>query len=411
MNLLGIIAEYNPFHNGHKWQIEQAKKISGCSYTIAVMSGHFTQRGEPAFFDKWKRAEMAVHGGIDLVIELPTIFATRSAQYFAQGGVKLLNMLQANYISFGAEDNDIHKLQDIATAIDHPDTVTALLTHLKSGCTYAKALEQALQNTCHVSVPVFTPNNILALEYLRSINQGNYPITPIIIKRYIAHYHDTNINAPIASARAIRESITHNKLDETARKALPESSVQIIHELLKNRCGPINVTAFSDIILALLRTATLQELANLPDMSEGLHYKLQAAALQSNDIEELLDKLKSKRYTKTHLQRLLIHVLLRNNAADVTTLCNIGPLYARVLAFNDNGRTILRMLQKQAEIPIITKTASFLNTDIRHRYQLTPLQKMLAIDTTASDLYCLGLPNKKLHHGGLDFTNTPIYVH
>lgn len=413
MQAVGIIIEYNPFHNGHQWHIEAAKKKSGCPVVVGVMSGNFMQRGEPAIFDKWARAEMAIRGGVDLILELPTVFAVRSAQYFATGGIRLLQSLGiVSHICFGAEHADLITLKKIATANEDPEIITALHSYLKSGSTYAAALGYALEKIYHISPDIIrSPNNILGVEYLRAMEKYAPNLIPLPVSRQQSQYNDTLLTAPFASATAIRHALLNNlSITEEINSAIPPTTRAVINTLLQERRGPVTFANFSTMILAKLRSASLEKLEQLPTVSEGLHYKIRDCALQAGNLNELFSLLKSKRYPYTRLQRIIIHALLGTTQKELTQFDETGPLYARVLAFNQQGRTLLKHINQHSSIPIITKTTHFLNSKERGTCNLTPLQNMLSIDTVATDLYTLGMPPSKWNVGAWDFRYPPLYI-
>lgn len=410
---VGIIIEYNPFHNGHKWHVETAKQQSGCPVVIGVMSGNFMQRGEPAIFDKWARAEMAVRGGVDLLLELPTAFALRSAQYFATGGIQLLQSLGiVSHICFGAEHADLTILKKIAMANENPDTIADMHRHLKMGSTYAAALGSALENSDPlISTIIKSPNNILGIEYLRAIQKYGPNLIPLAVTRQQSHYNDTLLTTPFASATAIRHALMNNmSITDEINATIPATTLNVIENLLQEKRGPVSFANFSNMILAQLRSAPLEKLAQLPTVSEGLHYKIRDCALQARNLAELLTLLKSKRYPYTRLQRIVLHSLLGTTQEQLAHFDETGPLYARVLAFNQQGRKLLKHINEHSSIPIITKTTHFLNSKERDNQNLTPLQKMLAFDTLATDLYTLGMPSSKWNMGAWDFRYPPKYI-
>lgn len=413
MHAVGIIIEYNPFHNGHQWHLEAAKKESGCPLVIGVMSGNFMQRGEPAIFDKWARAEMAIRGGVDLILELPTAFAVRSAQYFATGGIRLLSSLGiVSHLCFGAEHADLPLLQKIATATQDPSITAAMHAALQSGSTYAAALGHALENSYQISPDMIkSPNNILGIEYLRAIENFSPQLIPLPVTRQQSQYNSSLLTAPFASATAIRHGLLQQgTINEDVSATLPLTTITVMNHMLKQQRGPVTFEKFSNIILAILRTTSLEKLEQLPSVSEGLHYKLRDCALQAGNITQLLTLLKSKRYPYTRLQRILTHSLLGTSQGQLDEFDATGPLYARVLAFNQQGRTALKHLNQHSTIPIITKTTHFLTSKERDTSNLTPLQKMLGLDTVASDLYVLGMPPSKRQVGGCDFRYPPLYI-
>jgi predicted nucleotidyltransferase len=413
MQAVGVIVEYNPFHNGHKWHIDAAKKRSGCPYVIGVMSGNFVQRGEPAIFDKWKRAEMAIHGGVDLIIELPTVFAVRSAQYFATGGIRLLQSLGVvSHVCFGAEHADLALLNKIATATDDLNILNQMHMNLKAGNTYAAALGQALEKKYSICSDIITSsNNILAVEYLRAIKRVAPKLQPIAITRQQSKYNDTTITSPFASATSIRQSIINNMaITDELRLSLPETTLQILYSILAEKRGPVTLSNLSSIILAQLRISSSKKLEQLPNVSEGLHYKIRDSSLLAKNIQHLLSLLKSKRYTYTRLQRIMIHALLGTTQRQLEDFDEQGPLYARILAFNQNGRLLLKEINKHSSIPPITKTTHYLTSRQRDMDTLTSLQQMLSIDTLSSDIYSLGMPSLNWNTGGWDFRYPALYI-
>lgn len=413
MQAVGVIVEYNPFHNGHKWHIDAAKKRSGCSFVIGVMSGNFVQRGEPAIFDKWKRAEMAIHGGVDLIIELPTVFAVRSAQYFAAGGIRLLQSLGiVSHVCFGAEDANLTRLKKIAAAAEDLEIIKDMRMNLKLGTTYAAALGQALEKQYSFSPDLITSsNNILAVEYLRAIEKFAPNQIPIVITRQHSKYNDTCITTPFASATSIRQAIIKSmKITDELKLALPDTTLHILQHIFEEKRGPVTLCDLSAIILAQLRTASLKKLEQLPNVSEGLHYKIRDSSLKAANIQQFFSLLKSKRYTYTRLQRIIIHAILGTTQRQLMGFDEQGPQYARILAFNQNGRLLLKHINQNSTIPVITKTTHYLSSKQRDTEILTPLQQMLSVDTVASEIYSLGMPPSSWNVGAWDFRYPALYI-
>lgn len=354
---------------------------------------------------------MAAAGGVDLVIELPVVFSVRSAQYFAAGGVRLLAGLGVvSSLAFGSENPDINLLQrsaDWDQFNDHPGR--RLRDRLRSGVTYAAAIADCMSEFGVPAEILSQPNNILAIEYLRAIRRYAPLMQPVIIQRRHAHYHDNEITSPFASATAVRMAASQNKL-EAVRSAVPSSSYNLIETSLKEKRSPVAYEDFSVPILYKLRTTPSDCLAHLPDIAEGLHNKLSAAAFKARSIEELLTLAKSKRYTRTRLQRTLIHALIGLSKTQTDAFDASGPLYARVMAFNATGRNLLKVISEQASIPVITKVTHFLNSKQRdQRENLSLLQQMLAIDTLAADIYALAAPDIMWRQGADDFRQSPFY--
>jgi len=409
---VGIIAEYNPFHNGHSWHVTQARRQSGCEAVIAVMSGNFVQRGEPALFDKWLRAEMAVSCGVDLVLELPVVFAVRSAEYFATAAIRLLSSLGIEQVCFGAEHPDLSTLSSVAKAIDDPKTISAFREQLGTGISYAAAMGRAVASHAQISPDIVAaPNNILAIEYLRAISKYAANVQPILIPRRQAGYHDTAICGEIASATAIRQLLrTNQDWRQIIGDVLPAVSARIINAAVDQGRGPIFYERFTQILLAKLRMTSPAKLAQLPDVNEGLEYKLKSSGTEASDFNELIYKLKTKRYSLTRLQRIFIYLLLGLTQTEIQSFDATGPLYGRILAFNPLGRMLLRQMADTAKIPLITKTTDYLCSKERDTKLLSPLQTMLAVDTQAADLYSLAMSAPDWRRGGSDFRVSPKYI-
>ncbi|HWR39733.1 MAG TPA: nucleotidyltransferase [Patescibacteria group bacterium] len=419
MNIVGMIVEYNPFHNGHLWHLSESRRLAEADFAIALMSGHFVQRGEPALFDKWARAEAAVRGGVDLILELPAVYAVRSAQYFATAGVRLFQELGiVTHLGFGAEHPVLEDLSHLAEAMEDAATQQQLKLYLKSGLTYAAALTRATVNHPEVSsrlgdaaIILTQPNNILAIEYLRAIRRYAPHLTPTLISRRHSEHHDPEITSPFASATAIRRAILNDhQLSPQATAALPAATARLITSWLEQGIGPVTWSDFSPPLLHRLRTLSPEQLSQLPEVSEGLHHRLGRTALQATDVMDLLFRLKSKRYVSTRLQRIFVHALLGSSRQDLSSFDFIAPPYARVLAFNKNGRRLLHRLRQESNIPIITKTAHYLKSSDRFLASAPAWQRMLSLDTLASDIYALGLPKPSQRSGGQDFLRSPVYV-
>lgn len=406
MESIGIIAEYNPFHNGHLHQITEAKKKSKIDYTICIMSGNFTQRGEPALFSKWTRAAMAVNSGVDLVIELPCVFTVRSAQDFARGGIRLLSSLNIRHISFGSENADLSLLEKVSAASLDPAITEELHTNLKSGQSYAAALSDAISKTHSIPATILSqPNTILAVEYLNAIKIFKTKQKVLPIERTALHHSDS-ILGKLASAGSIRKELYSSAPNfSLIEQSIPLQTYQTVKAFYPTLPS---MDLLSTTILALLRKIKQPELKNITGISEGLEYKLAKAALQSRNLTELLALTKSKRYPMSRLQRLVFHCLLGTTKQSIANFDQSGPLYARVLAFNTKGREILHEFKRTARIPIITKTTDFLDSTKRSQSQLSPLESMLAIDTYATDLYALCFSPAQI--GGLDFLTSPMYI-
>ena len=282
--ILGIVSEYNPFHNGHMHHLQLSKQLTKTDFTVAVMSGNFVQRGDTALVDKWTRTEMALRAGVDLVIELPTVYALSSAENFADGAVKILNSLGVvDFISFGSEIGEIAPLSEVANILyKEPKEFSSLITtQLRSGLSYPKAREIALSqffgSSQKYSDIVSNPNNILGVEYLKSLKKHRSSIKPLTIKRDYADYNSKTEKNGIASATAIRTMIQNNK---NVHRVIPYETYELLDECINEGKVVHSIAAFEKEIIYSLRKMPLSEIAMLPDVSEGLENKI-----KFNDIQ------------------------------------------------------------------------------------------------------------------------------
>lgn len=411
MHVTGIIAEYNPFHGGHAYHVAEARRLGRPDLVVAVMSGHITQRGEIAFCDKWTRAAMAVAGGVDLVFELPAVFAVRSAENFAAGGVRLLAALGVTgSLSFGVETGTPEQLAVVAAEIDQPRVVGGLKQNLRAGHSYAASLVAALADSGHVADDfVASPNNILGLEYLRALKRFAPHLVPLPVRRIGSGYHATGIAGELSSATAIRRRISSGEgVPADAAAALPAASRALLSRRISEGSAPADPGRLDVHLLAKLRCLSRAELDNLPECSEGLQNRLIAAAQQAGDTPGLLAALKTKRYPYSRLQRIVAHILLGTTRDALAEFDRAGPLYARVLAANRVGQSALRLFSRTSSLPVITRTAAVLNSRMLRDRLLSPLQTMLMYDIRATDLWALCLPSPAARIGGLDFLHSAI---
>lgn len=362
MKVAAIICEFNPFHNGHKYLIEKVK-YEHADCVVAIMSGNFVQRGDIAITDKYKRAEMALLGGCDLVVELPTIYALSSAENFAQGGVQIANALGADLLCFGAEDDNLELLTKIADISQSKEFSQYLKHYIADGQTYAKAYEIAVSALCgeeyaHI---ISKPNNTLAIEYIRALKNTN--ISPVAIKRKGTNHDSDIVTDNIASATHIRNLIKSN-----------EQYTDFTENTIEN---PADTSKLETTILYKLRTMNKEEISNLPDVTEGLENRIFECARNSNSLEELYNNLKTKRYTLARLRRIIMCALLNITKDDVKS----NAPYLRILAMNSKGTEIIR----KSKLPIIGK--------VRKDYdKLSKKAKnIFDIDVRASEIYSLTL--------------------
>ena len=400
MKMVGIVAEYNPFHFGHQYQLKQAKIKSHADAVVVVMSGFFTQRGTPAILDPWQRAKTAVAHGADLVIMLPTLFSLHHADLFAQGGVSLLDQLPGvEAISFGAESEDLGVLNEIASVINQ-DVPLQLLAKAeqKSGGNFGKTLTEALEQhpqLSHLSSHLKSPNNILAIAYLKAIQQYGSSLLAISIPRVGAGYLD-DVLQPMASATAIRKALLEGR---GLQEYLPSVSYGTLQEQRKLSRILLSSEAFAPQILTLLQRSSTEELKQLPEMTEGLEHRW-ITKRDSRSLDELIHRVKSKRYPYSKLQRSLFQLLLGIRKEDIPAKDQHLP-YAMVLAYNQIGQKILSEWRTSSPIPVITRPRK--QSDALNHYG----QRLLEIDRLASALWEIAL-SQEAQQPGIWLTQQPI---
>ena len=407
--VLGIIAEYNPFHNGHFYQIEEAKKQTGAKYVVAVMSGNFTQRGNTSLIDKWAKAQMALENGVDIVLELPTIYSVSSAENFAEGAIKILDSLKiVDTLCFGTETADFAALNNIANVLhNEPKEYVAILNHeLGKGISYPKARENALMmylNDIKRYASILSgSNNILAIEYLKALKRLKSDMTPFSIQRKKVYYNDERIIDEFASSTAIRKLIATEQYAEV-RKVVPMSSYMLLKEKIEKGNFVIDIIKFEKEILYNLRKMTVKQIAELPDVTEGLEYAIKNAVNSCNSLLELVNIIKSKRYTQTRIQRILVYALLGITKKDMANARKVIP-YARVLGFNKNGREMLSdICSINPRINMITSVKKYEDQNINK-----VLREMLEKDIFATNVYTLGYEDDSW--ANLDYTNKLVIV-
>ena len=326
MKAVGIIAEYNPFHNGHKYLIEKAKEITGADYAIIVMSGNFTQRGTPAITDKYIRTEMALLNGADLVIELPSHYACSSAEFFATGAITLLNKLGVvDSICFGSESGNITNLYNVAKILaDEPEEFQQQLKlFLKRGYSYPMARNQALEAT----IPDFvnymdvikTPNNILGIEYIKALLRTNSTITPFTVQRIGSCYHDHKLSVAYSSAIAIRQSLEFGNSLEKIEDQVPKNCLSILSEHY-NKSYPVFMDDFSTLLKYKLLTEAPNSFCKYADISSDLSDKIKKNIFKIDSINNFCDLLKSKDLTHARINRCLGHILLNIHQEEMDVL-------------------------------------------------------------------------------------------
>ncbi len=390
MKTVGLITEYNPFHNGHAYHIEKAKMLTGADRVIVIMSGDFVQRGAPAVMPKHLRAESALLSGASLIIELPVCFATGSAEYFAQGSISLLNQLGCiDSICFGSECGDLHLLKEIAQILaDEPiEYQTALKQALKEGASFPAARQEALNiYSDKYSEILASPNNILGIEYLKALAKIHSKMEPFTIKRIGAGYHDMDIDGQFSSATAIRSDIYQLADVNSSSESLPLTHIQTqvpssCHELMKKNYQtryPVKADDFSLLLKAKLLSETAGSLSHYLDMSPELANRILRLRNDYLSFEQFCDLLKTKELTRSRISRSFIHVLLGITNDWLTAMKAPAP-YARILGFRKDHADLLGILKRTSDIPLITSPARAVLADTAYQ--------MLELDIYASDLY------------------------
>lgn len=343
MKILGIVVEYNPFHTGHLYHLEKAKEIVQPDLTIAIMSGNYVQRGEVAIIDKFKRSELAVKYGVDLVIELPFVYVSQSADYFCKGAIDLLYHIGVTDLVFGSECGTIETFKEIAYAIKkQPETYNQYVKKsMNQGLRYPDACNQALSQLLGKSI--VTPNDLLGLSYVKEVIFNHYPINLHCIERS-NDYHETTLNK-VASATALRKALFNH---------------EDVQDYLFDMSYYTNLYKQSDFFDYLKYQIIIQDensLKKLHLVDEGIENLLKKVIHQVNSYEELVTKLTSKRYTKTRIQRMLLHILLNNTKQEIQNALNVD--YLHILKMNQKGQEYLHHIKKTCDYKIITTLSSY----------------------------------------------------
>lgn len=339
MRILGIVAEYNPFHKGHLYHLKQAQALIKPDVTIVVMSGSFVQRGEVAIVDKWIRSQIAVECGVDLVVELPTVYALESADYFAKSSIELLHLLGVTDIVFGSETANMDQFIEIAKTIQtNSDSYNRLVKDaMQKGLRYPDACNQALSTLMNQEVK--TPNDLLGLAYTKEVITNNYPIHLHAIKR-TSHYHSETIET-FASATALRKALKENK----------DVSNQLPGYIYYKDKALLDSNAFFPYLK--YNILMNDQLANIHLVDEGIENLLKETINKTQNINELISLLSSKRYTRSRIARMLAHILLNNSKEEVIQAMHFSQI--RPLAFSQDGANYLRQIKKSCPLPITTK--------------------------------------------------------
>ena len=390
MKIAGVVAEYNPFHSGHAYHIQQTRERTGCDFVVVCMAGSYVQRGEAACLSKWDRARMALRCGADAVFDLPALFAVRTADAFARGGVGVLDGLGVDVISFGCEMEELSLLQKLSELREHePETVSAAVrSRLMEGKAHARAQGEAWAEALGVEAALLNaPNAILGAEYLRALRALDSTMQPVAIRRTNG-YHDAEIGRAFASATAIRRAMREGNM-EAALANVPYGAAGILR-------GAGTMHAPDDLLLGCLRGMSGTEIAALPDVAEGLERRVKRYALDAVSQEDLLERLKCKRYTRARLMRLTAHAML--GLTDDLARRHPWPEYARLIGARDDARPLLGELKQRTRLPILSDGIALADDEV------------FRLECRATDLRALQCDRPEERRAGQEFTQKFVKI-
>lgn len=401
MRATGVVVEHNPFHNGHLYHIKESRKNTGADVVIAVMSGNFLQRGEPALVDKWSRTKMALQGGVDIVIELPYVFATAQASDFAKGSIALLEAAGCTDFCFGSEQGSIEPFintYDLITS-QQESYQQSINQFMKTGMSYPKALNEAyadlIKGYNQSFVDLSQPNNILGYHYIEAAYHLQASIKPVTIQRIVSGYHDDVLpGQTIASATGIRKVIFNDQGISDLTPLLPKASLQNIVEWQSNIGSFGSWQHFYPYLRFQIIRSSIEQLASYAEVTEGIEYLLKEAAQKSNTFENFMEVVKSKRYTWTRIQRMLTHIYTGFTWDDLKQASS--PSYLRLLGMTEMGQRYLNEHKKNLLLPLVSRVGAVKDS-------------MLSQDIKATDLYTLGIQSHAFNLPiGRDYRQPPI---
>ena len=361
MNACGLIVEYNPFHNGHVYHIQEAKKASNADCIIAVMSGNFLQRGEPAIIDKFHRAKAALESGIDLVLELPFPYAVESSDLFAKGSVQTLHQAGAASICFGSESGDISHFSASYEILKVKETeFNKILQHgLEQGFSFPEASRKSYEKIglSERSFDLSKPNNILGFSYVKEILSNQLPIRPLTITRTRSGYHQQTISGSIASATSIRNELFSNgTITKIARETMPDETIKQLEDYLIHAGTWHTWENYFQLVHYRVMTMSERELSEIHGVDEGLEYRIKNTARYAVSFHDWIESIKTKRYTWTRLQRIFVHILTNTKKADIKKIKSALTVpYIRLLGMTKTGQGYLNNIKKNMDVPIVSR--------------------------------------------------------
>lgn len=372
MQAVGIICEYNPFHNGHLYHLNEVKKLFPNKVIVLVMSGNFTQRGEPSIIDKWDKTKIALHYGIDLVIELPFPFATQSADIFAKGAITILKELGVSHLVFGSESNNVEELENIARiTLSDNEYQTEVKKEMDLGNNYPTASAKALKRRAQAKINL--PNDILGLTYIREIINQEAPIIPVSIKR-TNDYHETELTGEISSATSIRKKL-QNK--EKINKTVPSYTKQFLISDL-----PFMEKYFNYLVYQIYQN--WNHLVKFNGVDEGIETRIKKAIAKASNYQELVQLIKTKRYTYSRLNRMFTHILCGFTKEEKDKFKDIS--YIRVLGFSKIGQSYLNKIKKTLNLPLLTKVSSSKDAMLEKEQLTTAIYASFMIPSKAKEI-------------------------
>jgi predicted nucleotidyltransferase len=407
MNMIasGVIVEYNPFHNGHLYHLEQTKAVSNCDITIAVMSGYFLQRGEPALVSKWSRTKMALLNGIDIVVELPYAFSTQKAEVFANGAISILEALNCRFVCFGSESGNIDAFTNTVEILNNKKNEFDhyLKQYIQQGNSYPKSASLAFKDLklidAHIDLSL--PNNILGYHYVKAILDQQARIKPLTITRTAANYHDQEFNStPIASATSIRKALFSEKGQfEDVTRFVPNATYFELEKYYNEHKILHSWEDYYSLLKFKVLTSTPEELSNIYEVEEGIEHRIIKYIKESSSFINFMEKLKTKRYTWTRLQRMCVHILT-NTTKQTMQNCigNNKATYVRLLGMTTKGRSYLQQNKKNFPIPVLSKLSNSADS-------------MLELDIRASQSYFMALPEPlRTELLKIEYSTPPIQI-
>nr|WP_263328121.1 nucleotidyltransferase [Neobacillus sp. Marseille-Q6967] len=403
MKAVGVIVEYNPFHNGHAYHVQSAKEASGADVVVAVMSGNFLQRGEPALVSKWYRTKMALLNGVDVVIELPYQFAVQKAETFANGAVSILDAVGCHSLCFGSESGDILSFKKTIKFIERNQQQLDdnIQKNIKTGVSYPKALSLSYQemSSGEEFVNLAKPNNILGYHYIKSLLEQNSHIEPLTVQRKNADYHDEHFaTETIASATSIRKALFSNNEDHPSiEQYVPETTYQLLKDYQFDFGGFHRWENYWPLLQFRLIQSSPNELREIYEVEEGLEHRLKGAAITSISFQDFMQQVKTKRYTWTRLQRICVHILTNSKKDEMKTGLEKAS-YLRLLGMTQKGKEYLNKQKSHVSLPLVSKLSAFKQPVIMH-------------DIKASQIYSLGLGSASAARlSQLEYKQPPIYI-